>query len=113
MGYADDPAWADVRPVPQDDGPDPVCPIAYTAEFKETMDYFRAILHRDERSPRALALTEHVIKINPANYTAWSAGLSKEANVFAHHLQVLSAPGTGGAWSGGRLGGRADLLRRD
>jgi protein farnesyltransferase/geranylgeranyltransferase type-1 subunit alpha len=76
MGYADDPAWADVQPVAQDDGPDPVCPIAYTADFKETMDYFRAILHRDERSPRALALTQHVIRINPANYTAWS-GLSQ------------------------------------
>ncbi len=69
--YAGNPVWADVQPVPQDDGPDPVCPIAYTADFVETMDYFRAVLQRDERSVRSLALTQHVIEINPANYTAW------------------------------------------
>ena len=58
-------------PIPQDDGPDPVCPIAYTAEFVETMNYFRAVLASDERSKRALTLTERVISLNPANYTAW------------------------------------------
>lgn len=70
-GYSSNPLWADIVPIEQDDGPDPVCPIAYTPAFKETMDYFRAILHKDERSARALELTRHVIDINPANYTAW------------------------------------------
>jgi hypothetical protein len=37
----------------------------------ETMNYFRAILRKDERSSRALHLTTEVIKLNPANYTAW------------------------------------------
>jgi protein farnesyltransferase/geranylgeranyltransferase type-1 subunit alpha len=71
--YSSDQAWADVVPVPQDDGPDPVCPIAYSAEFIETMNYFRAVLQQDERSERALRLTKHVIDLNPANYTAWWA----------------------------------------
>jgi len=35
------------------------------------MDFFRAILRQDERTPRALELTKEVIDLNPANYTAW------------------------------------------
>ena len=69
--YKDDPDWADVQPIAQDDGPDPVCPIAYTEAFVDAMDYFRAVLHSDERSLRALALTQRIIDLNPANYTAW------------------------------------------
>ncbi|MCO5590473.1 hypothetical protein L7F22_044443 [Adiantum nelumboides] len=65
------PEWADVRPLPQDDGPHPVVPILYTPQFRQTMDYFRAIFALDERSPRSLLLTQEVIMLNAGNYTVW------------------------------------------
>ncbi|KAH9301835.1 hypothetical protein KI387_013418 [Taxus chinensis] len=63
--------WRDVQPLPQDDGSNPIVPIAYTEEFREAMDYFRAVFHADERSPRALDLTAEVIRLNAGNYTVW------------------------------------------
>lgn len=63
------PDWADVQPVPQDDGPNPVVPIAYTDVFSETMDFFRAVYLANERSPRTLQLTEEAILLNSGNYT--------------------------------------------
>ncbi|XP_020089436.1 protein farnesyltransferase/geranylgeranyltransferase type-1 subunit alpha [Ananas comosus] len=65
------PEWSDVRPVPQDEGPRPVVAIAYSGEFRETMDYFRAVYLAGERSPRALDLTGEAIEMNPGNYTIW------------------------------------------
>jgi len=45
--------------------------IAYTDEYAEAISYLRAIMAAEEHSPRALALTEHIISMNPAHYTVW------------------------------------------
>lgn len=80
--FAERPEWTDVTPIAQDDGPSPVCPIAYTEQFRDVMDYFRAIIHKDERSERAFRLTTEVLSHNPANYTAWTF-----RRVLLHDLQ--------------------------
>ena len=40
----------DITPIPQDDGPYPVCAIDYPPDFVQAMDYFRAILRTNEHS---------------------------------------------------------------
>jgi len=71
--YSKRPEWADVKPIPEHPSVDvpPVCHIAYSERFRETMDYFRAVLCADEFSERALKLSEEAILCNQSNYTAW------------------------------------------
>ena len=38
---------------------------------EEVMGYFRAIIKKDELSPRAYDLTAEVLKYNPGDYHAW------------------------------------------
>lgn len=64
--------WEDVIPIAQDDGgPHPLAAIAYTEEYSEAMSYLRAVMAKDEKSERALELTEDIIGMNPAHYTVW------------------------------------------
>ncbi|KAF1920024.1 farnesyltransferas-like protein [Ampelomyces quisqualis] len=70
--YDDDEAWADLEPLPQDDGGlHPLAAIAYTEEYSQAMGYLRAVMAKNEFSERVLALTEHIISMNPAHYTVW------------------------------------------
>jgi protein farnesyltransferase/geranylgeranyltransferase type-1 subunit alpha len=69
--YADSPEWADITPIPQDDGENPLASIAYTDAYSEAMSYLRAVMATNEQSPRVLELTQTIIAMNPAHYTVW------------------------------------------
>lgn len=70
--YADASEWADIVPIPQDDGPgQPLAAITYTDDYTEAMSYLRAVMANNEMSKRALELTEDIISMNPAHYTVW------------------------------------------
>lgn len=71
ISLSQDPNWADVTPMPQLEEKITVVNIDTTDRFKETMGYFRAIMAKKELSRRAFDLTEQVIDLNSANYTAW------------------------------------------
>jgi protein farnesyltransferase/geranylgeranyltransferase type-1 subunit alpha len=38
---------------------------------RDAADYFRGIVKAGEMSERVLDLTEHIIRQNPAHYSAW------------------------------------------
>ncbi|KAK4561087.1 CAAX geranylgeranyltransferase alpha subunit [Recurvomyces mirabilis] len=70
--YSEDPLWADIEPLPTDEGgPNPLAAIAYSEEYEETMSYMRAVMAANEYSDRVQDLTEELIDMNPAHYTVW------------------------------------------
>jgi len=66
------PGWTDIKPITQDDGPNPLVPISYTSEYRNAMDAFRYLVKINERSQRVLELTEVLIRLNPGHYSIWA-----------------------------------------
>ncbi|KAI8060034.1 hypothetical protein BC940DRAFT_371651 [Gongronella butleri] len=83
--YSERPEWADVTPIPQDDGPNPLVPIAYSADYTDAMDYFRAVSKANEKSERVLGLLADIIEMNPAHYTVWQY---RQQVLFALHSDL-------------------------
>jgi len=69
--YAERPEWADVVPVAQYENVQPLAPIFYSPEYKDATSYFRGVVKVGEKSARVLQLTETIIRLNPAHYSAW------------------------------------------
>lgn len=95
--YSQRPEWKDLKPVTQDDGINAVCVIDYTTKFRDTFNYFRAVLAADERSDRAFDLTTDCANLNPANYTIWTyrrvllKQLNKDLNEELNYLDTMIA----------------------
>ena len=47
---------------------------------KDATNYFRGIVKIEERSPRVLELTEAIIRLNPAHYSAWCVAFSPDGD---------------------------------
>src|SRR5690606_27527504 len=52
--FENNPAYADITPIPQDDGPRPLSQIAYTPQYISATSYLRALIHTKELSQRTL-----------------------------------------------------------
>lgn len=63
--------FADVQPIPQDDGPSAVARIDYPPDFETAYNYFRGCLRTGEKSLRVFHLTKLCLQFNAANYTVW------------------------------------------
>lgn len=95
--YSISPLYADLNPLPLDPGgPSPIAAIAYSADYAEAMAYLRALMAADEKSERALEVTEDLVEMNPAHYTVW-----------LYRMGVLRALATEGVW-GGRVVGEEE-----
>ncbi|GAA5939445.1 hypothetical protein JCM3775_001714 [Rhodotorula graminis] len=64
-------SYADLAPVPQDDAPNCLVPIAYDEMYRDCMDTFRALVKKGEKSERTLEVTQWIIRLNPGHYSVW------------------------------------------
>ncbi|RUP48056.1 hypothetical protein BC936DRAFT_145011 [Jimgerdemannia flammicorona] len=124
--YNKRPEWQDITPIPQDDGPNPLVLIAYSSDYTDAMNYFRAISSKNELSERALDLTTQIIGMNPAHYTIWyvrktrlGMGITRSVNISSrihlistHPIAIQELPAESSARSQQRFARRARIYRR-
>jgi protein farnesyltransferase/geranylgeranyltransferase type-1 subunit alpha len=82
----------EIIPIPQDDGPNPVVPIAYPPEYTRLMNLFRGLVKTKELSQRGLDLMKDIIEYNPAHYTIWAYRLQTILHLqsdFAEELEWI------------------------
>ncbi|KAK4056797.1 CAAX geranylgeranyltransferase alpha subunit [Microbotryomycetes sp. JL221] len=84
--------WQDLVPIAQLDAPNCLVPIAYSQQYRDAMDTFRAIINVNEKSNRTLEVTEALIKLNPGHYSIWAYRaqtlLAMNANL-EHELDLM------------------------
>ncbi|QDZ19902.1 protein prenylyltransferase [Chloropicon primus] len=68
---SEQPEWADLAPIPQREGVEPVVQIMYDKDYSDAMGLLRALMLKGELSERALHLTSVVIFMNSAHVTVW------------------------------------------
>ncbi|KTW27983.1 hypothetical protein T552_01846 [Pneumocystis carinii B80] len=76
-------------PVSQDEGINPIAPIAYPLYYSEAMAYLKAVMIKDEMSERAMRLTAYIINMNPAHYTIWAYRMKVLINLKKDLFQEL------------------------
>ncbi|CAI2351332.1 unnamed protein product [Caenorhabditis sp. 36 PRJEB53466] len=69
--YKDNAEWKDITPIYPSKEEEVAVKIAVSEAFIDAFAYFRAVLIKNEKSPRVMALLEDCIRLNPANYTVW------------------------------------------
>uniref|UniRef100_A0A8R1I0V3 Protein farnesyltransferase/geranylgeranyltransferase type-1 subunit alpha n=1 Tax=Caenorhabditis japonica TaxID=281687 RepID=A0A8R1I0V3_CAEJA len=69
--YKDNASWKDITPIYPTKDEEVAVKIAVTEDFIDAFAYFRAVLIKNEKSERVMALLEDCIRLNPANYTVW------------------------------------------
>ncbi|KAJ3506381.1 hypothetical protein NMY22_g17270 [Coprinellus aureogranulatus] len=90
--FASRPEWADVTPIEQYEGVNPLAPIMYAPGYKDATDYLRAVVASAEKSPRVLELTEAVVRMNPSHYTAWYVSSPSPSPSLSHRALLTPSP---------------------
>lgn len=57
------PEWKDIEPLKQDDDENPVARIRYSEQFNDVFSYLMVVISKQEKSLRALGLTQHAEKL--------------------------------------------------
>ncbi|RPA80938.1 protein prenylyltransferase, partial [Ascobolus immersus RN42] len=101
--FETNPNYADITPIPQDDGPRPLSQIAYTPQYISATSYLRSLIDLQELSHRTLEVTAAVIRLNPAHYTAWQVRAAALIAMEAHTPGIIAQELNGFSYEMGKM----------